>query len=325
MKKRLISVTENCLNQSINIDYDIVVLLPKILGDAMMSVHALRCYQEFFINAKVLIITELIYKNLFMIIFNDVTVKSYSEISGLLSSEKMIDFRGDETSKLIKTHFNCSEQYAFDFREELAIAVVKNTAQYAIKFSDINAKFDQEDARNQHAWFMDIMLVSKAFDVPLRYPRQGLKQYGSSDNTVSIIKNIVCFPCGSNSLKHYPVEHWLLIIRQLINAGFNVTVFLGDTEKFHEAQFSALAPTFLNTPLKNIVTKYFDKETLVVANDCGPLHVAALFGIKVIGIFGPTNEKIWFPYQYGQVVRGLNSEWPTTNEVLNVINHCTAM
>jgi len=323
VKRRLISVTANCLNQSINTDYDIVVLLPKILGDAMMSVHALKCYQEFFIDAKVLIITELIYKNLFMIIFNDDSVKSYSEISGLLSAEKMIDFRGDETSKLIKTHFNCCDQYAFDFGEDLAIAVVKNTAQYAIKFSDINATFDQEDERNQHAWYMDAILVSKALGMSLRYPRQDLKQYESSDNTVSVIKTIVCFPCGSNSLKHYPVENWLLIIRQLINAGFNVTVFLGDTEKDHETQFSAIAPTFLNTPLENIVTNYFDKETLVVANDCGPLHVAALFGIKVIGIFGPTNEKIWFPYPYGQAVRGADSVWPTTTEVLKVIGRWT--
>ena len=296
---------KNCLNQSTNTDYDIVLLLPKILGDSVMSVHALRCYPDFFKESKVLIVTESIYKNLFKIIFNDHTVKLYSEISGVLTAGNIIDFRGD--------------QYAFDFSEELAIAVVKNTEQYSIKFSDINAQFDQEDMRHQHAWFMDAILVSEALGMPLRYPRQYL------DNTVSAITTILCFPCGSNSLKHYPVENWLLIIQALINAGFNVSVFLGDTEKEHQALFSALAPTFLNTPLENIVTHYFNGETLAIANDCGPLHVAALFGVKLVGIFGPTNEKIWFPYQYGQAVRGLNSEWPTTGEVLNVINHCTAI
>lgn len=117
----------------------------------------------------------------------------------------------------------------------------------------------------------------------------------------------------------------MFIIEALINVGFNVTIFLGDTEKEHQAQFSAHTPTFLNTRLENIVSQYFNDQTLVIANDCGPLHVAALFGIKLVGIFGPTNEKVWFPYQYGQAVRGLNSEWPTTNEVLNVINYCTTM
>ena len=312
-------------NQSTNVDYDIAVLLPKILGDSMMSVHALRCYPDFYKEAKVLIVTESVYKNLFKIIFNDHTVKSYSEILGVLTAGNIIDFRGDETSKLIKGRFNCGDQYAFDFSEELAIAVVKNTEQYSIKFFDINAQFDQEDLRHQHAWFMDAVLVSEALGMPLSYPRQDLKQHRSSDTNFPAIKTILCFPCGSNSLKHYPVENWLLIIQALINAGFNVIVFLGDTEKKHQAAFSVFAPTFLNTPLENIVTRYFNDQTLVIANDCGPLHVAALFGVKVVGIIGPTNEKIWFPYQYGQVVRGLNSEWPTTNEVLNVINHCTAM
>jgi Glycosyltransferase family 9 (heptosyltransferase) len=319
------TANKNCLNQSTNTDYDIVLLLPKILGDSMMSVHALRCYPDFFKETKVLIVTESVYKNLFRIIFDDHTVKSFSEISGLVSVGKIIDFRGDEVSRSIKSNFNCGDQFAFDFGEELAIAVVKNTEQYSIKFSEINAQFDQEDMRHQHAWFMDAILVSEALGMPLRYPRQDLKQHRSSDTNVPAIKSIVCFPCGSNSLKHYPVENWLLIIEALINAGFNVSVFLGDTEKEHQAAFSALAPAFLNTPLENIVRYYFNDETLVVANDCGPLHVAALFGVKVVGIFGPTNEKIWFPYQYGQAVRGLNSEWPTTGEVLNVINHCTAI
>lgn len=306
-------------NQSTNVDYDIAILLPKILGDSMMSVHALRCYPGFFKETKVLIVTESIYKNLFKIIFNDHTVKSYSEISGVLTAGNIIDFRGDETSKLIKGRFNCGDQYAFDFSEELAIAVVKNTEQYSIKFSEINAQFDQEDMRNWHAWFMDAILVSEALGMPLRYPRQYL------DNTVSAITAILCFPCGSNSLKHYPVENWLLIIQALINAGFNVAVFLGDTEKEHQALFSALAPTFLNTPLEKIVTRYFNDQALVIANDCGPLHVAALFGVKLVGIFGPTNEKVWFPYEYGQAVRGLNTEWPTIDEVLSVISQCTAM
>jgi ADP-heptose:LPS heptosyltransferase len=208
---------------------------------------------------------------------------------------------------------------------ELAIAVVKNTEQYSIKFSEINAQFDQEDMRHQHAWFMDAILVSKALGVVLEYPRQDVKYYRSSDNTVSTFKTILCFPCGSNTLKHYPVENWLFIIEALINVGFNVTIFLGDTEKEHQAQFSAHTPTFLNTRLENIVSQYFNDQTLVIANDCGPLHVAALFGIKLVGSFGPTNEKIWFPYHYGRAVRGLNSEWPTTDELLNVINHCIAM
>lgn len=34
----------------------------------------------------------------------------------------------------------------------------------------------------------------------------------------------------------------------------------------------------------------------VVANDAGPLHVAAAAGVKVLGIFGPADEKVYGPY-----------------------------
>jgi ADP-heptose:LPS heptosyltransferase len=33
-----------------------------------------------------------------------------------------------------------------------------------------------------------------------------------------------------------------------------------------------------------------------VANDSGPMHIAVAVGTKTIGIFGPGEENIWFPY-----------------------------
>jgi hypothetical protein len=298
--------------QNISNQYELVVLMPKILGDAMMSVQALHCYPEFS-SDNLLVITDSIYQNLFALIFKSHTVKSYSEISETLTTKKIIDFRADLVSKLTKINFNYQSQYSFDFGEQLSISILEDSNKYAISFSEINENFDQEDLRNQHAWFMDTVLVSTALKVPLRYPHQTLKPH-------TCFKNIVCFPCGSNNLKHYPLENWLLIIKQLINNGFNVTIFLGNTEKQYTDQFSEVAPTFLNMPLESVVTNYFSEDTLVIANDCGPLHVAAWFGLKVVGIFGPTNEKIWFPYQYGQAIRCIHSEWPTIDEVSNVIN-----
>jgi ADP-heptose:LPS heptosyltransferase len=34
-----------------------------------------------------------------------------------------------------------------------------------------------------------------------------------------------------------------------------------------------------------------------VANDCGPMHVAAALGTPTIGLFGPGEPNIWFPYR----------------------------
>ncbi len=33
-----------------------------------------------------------------------------------------------------------------------------------------------------------------------------------------------------------------------------------------------------------------------ISNDCGPMHISAAVGTKTIGLFGPGEEDIWFPY-----------------------------
>ena len=35
---------------------------------------------------------------------------------------------------------------------------------------------------------------------------------------------------------------------------------------------------------------------LYVSNDAGPMHIAAALGVPTIGLFGPGEENIWFPY-----------------------------
>ena len=54
--------------------------------------------------------------------------------------------------------------------------------------------------------------------------------------------------------------------------------------------------TFLKVvPLRQLAAllSMFD---VYVANDSGPMHIAAAVGTKTIGIFGPGEENIWFPY-----------------------------
>jgi heptosyltransferase-3 len=36
--------------------------------------------------------------------------------------------------------------------------------------------------------------------------------------------------------------------------------------------------------------------SVFVTNDCGPMHIAVAVGTSTIGIFGPGEENIWFPY-----------------------------
>lgn len=49
---------------------------------------------------------------------------------------------------------------------------------------------------------------------------------------------------------------------------------------------------------------------VVVANDGGPLHIAAALGVPTIGLFGPGEDDIWFPYERAEGHRALRRDVP---------------
>jgi ADP-heptose:LPS heptosyltransferase len=48
-------------------------------------------------------------------------------------------------------------------------------------------------------------------------------------------------------------------------------------------------------PLRQLAA-ILSHASVCVANDSGPMHIAVAVGTKTIGIFGPGEENIWFPY-----------------------------
>ena len=87
----------------------------------------------------------------------------------------------------------------------------------------------------------------------------------------------------------------------LLNAklGAQVVVTQGPNDKELISQISSLAVgkvTFLNPlPLRQLAA-VISQFNVYVANDSGPMHIAVAVGTKTIGIFGPGEENIWFPY-----------------------------
>jgi lipopolysaccharide heptosyltransferase II len=59
------------------------------------------------------------------------------------------------------------------------------------------------------------------------------------------------------------------------------------------AALQAPEPEVLNVRQLMSIIKQFQ---VYVANDCGPMHIAPAVGTRVVGIFGPGEPDIWFPY-----------------------------
>ncbi len=68
-------------------------------------------------------------------------------------------------------------------------------------------------------------------------------------------------------------------------------------------------PVLLNSPLRALAAVIASCDAFV-ANDAGPLHIAAAVGTPAVGLFGPGEENIWFPYSADDGHRALRMDVP---------------
>lgn len=103
----------------------------------------------------------------------------------------------------------------------------------------------------------------------------------------------------------WPAKMWLgdrfaelisMLVREL---GVQVVLTQGPEDKQlveEVARDSGVKVTVLGVlPLRQLAA-VLSHCAVYVANDSGPMHIAVAVGTKTIGIFGPGEENIWFPY-----------------------------
>jgi heptosyltransferase I len=112
-------------------------------------------------------------------------------------------------------------------------------------------------------------------------------------------KPIVIFPDSRRAEKCWGGFKQLteLILRadkraKIVWAGSN---YVHDRGAYPEIQFVNLTG---NTSLVSLPA-LIKRADWVIANDSGPMHLAAALGIRVLGIFGPTDPRLFGPYPLG--------------------------
>jgi ADP-heptose:LPS heptosyltransferase len=107
------------------------------------------------------------------------------------------------------------------------------------------------------------------------------------------------------SMKAWPAENYLETAT-LLNRAFGLKpVFIGRAEEVQYvrqvcAQQNRSEPVLLETTQIDDLMAIALNATLFLANDGGPMHIAAALGVPTLGVFGPTDERVFGP-------RGLNS------------------
>ena len=124
--------------------------------------------------------------------------------------------------------------------------------------------------------------------------------------------------------KHWPINSFIELATILEDQGHKIHFYLGETERAYAGDISEklIEPAIeINLNLQELAGR-LQQHKMVIANDCGPMHIAAAIGCPLIVIFRDTLPQCWFPYekanqkviggQFHTVYRGRNADtsWP---------------
>jgi hypothetical protein len=174
---------------------------------------------------------------------------------------------------------------------------------------------DRPAGMHQVEWFQRVLQTMGDFSLP-KSPVMPKIPSELDPKLVSISVS------AGQEFKAYPLERWQEIARQVVAAGYEVTLLGGRTDTGFEMP-----------GVTNEVGKLRLKDTLSVvarsvahlAADTGTGHMAAALGTPVVSIFGPTDPAIFRPYATNAVVlrNGESTTSVSTEEVLSAFHGAT--
>ena len=110
----------------------------------------------------------------------------------------------------------------------------------------------------------------------------------------------------SRPAKRWPAEKYAMLARHLADRGVTPVVIGGKTEADLGALITLICPTAIDLTGRTSLGELYDlaaRAAVVVGNDTGPMHLAAVSGAPSLVLFGPDSDpSITAP-------RGPNGEW----------------
>jgi hypothetical protein len=126
---------------------------------------------------------------------------------------------------------------------------------------------------------------------------EGLRQRGAA---LLQGKGVLIHPGSGGRGKCWPLANFVRVARQLREQSrLGVSFLIGEVEleTWSPAALGLLAADFpvLRSPPPDDLVAILTAARVLVSNDAGPAHLAALLGTPTVTIFGPTSASVWRP------------------------------
>ena len=112
-------------------------------------------------------------------------------------------------------------------------------------------------------------------------------------------KTVAIAPGASWQAKHWPLERFVELGHHLQSVGVRPLYIFGPKDADLSKEFEEKMNKdwlFINQPNLRGLIAFIQAADALVANDAGPMHVGPAVGTPTLGIFGPGEPEIWFPY-----------------------------
>ncbi len=121
----------------------------------------------------------------------------------------------------------------------------------------------------------------------------------------------VIFPGGNWKPKIWSVENYNSLLKKILSKNKNIKFILVGSSVEEKIYYSKITKNIDSKYILNLfgssltqTAAYMKKSKIFIGNDSGLSHIASASNLKSIVLFGPTNEKIYGPFQKdSQVVR----------------------
>jgi len=198
---------------------------------------------------------------------------------------------------ILKSTFGTKWDIVIDFRSSLISYILRNKKKYIFKKQHNIHHIDQ--LNSSFGFNCSDLFVPTSYD----------EEKKANIELDRSFNHIVIFPGGNWTPKLWPIENYNLLMKSLLKK-FNKIKFILVGSSKEKTKFYKELVKEINEDLiidlfgldLTLTSAYMKKSILFVGNDSGLMHLSVASKLRVISLFGPTNDRVYGPYGKKNIV-----------------------
>ena len=260
---------------------NILIISSNLIGDSILSTGVIKEFINKYPDSKLTIIVgpsaAQVYKNFPNINKLIVIKKQKFSLHWIRIWEKCFFYKWD---------------IIIDFRSSLISYFFLKKKKYIFKHSNDTNQINQ---------------LTKFFKLKnIAYPiifNNSFEKISAKNKLLKYKKYIVIAPGGNWKPKIWPIENFNKLLIKLLHKHSNLSIILAgskdEKKKFKNNLIKNIDKNKIVDLMEESITHtyaFMKKSNLFIGNDSGLMHLAAASKIPTIGLFGPTNHKLYAPF-----------------------------